>query len=294
VAVAASNGATGAVPPGRDGARNPLVAPPDGAGRVLLSSLYREPEVAPQRLDWPALEVHDVFKIYPGGGDQTVALRGVELEVAPRSLVAILGPSGCGKSTLLLLAAGLDVPSAGDVRVFGRSLGLLDEQALAAYRATEIAVVFQSDNLWSSLTAEENVAAQLALARGGGRLGGARNRGRLGAAGEGDEWEDAARALAVFGLAGRRKHRARALSGGEVQRVAIAGAAARGARLVLADEPTGELDLSNERLVLDALLRLRDEFGSTVVVVTHSARVAEAADRVVEMRDGRIHQEWAS
>jgi len=185
-------------------------------------------------------------------------------------MVAILGPSGYGKSTLLHLAAGLDTPSAGDVRSFGRSLSRFDERELSAYRAREVAIIFQAENLWPTMSAEENVAAQLFFA------------------GHEDAWSAARKALVAFGLGERRSHRAAELSGGEVQRVAIAAAAASRAPLVLADEPTGELDLGNEAIVLTELKRLREEFGSTIVIVTHSARVAEAVDRVVEMRDGRV------
>ncbi len=234
-----------------------------------VRSLYVEPEQPAQEIDWPALELHDVFKIYRAGGVETVALRGLELQVERGEVVAIIGPSGSGKSTVLALSAGLDQPSAGEVRVAGRSLSRAAEAALAEYRARELAVVFQSDNLWPALSAQENVATSLRLA------------------GRDDPEREARDALAHFGLHGRMSHRAAALSGGEQQRVAIASAAARRARLVLADEPTGELDRENERIVLGALRRLCDEYGSTVVVVTHSEHVARAADRVIELRDGR-------
>ena len=144
-------------------------------------------------------------------------------------MVALYGPSGSGKSTALHLAAGLDEPSAGELRVSGLSLSRLAEAELADYRARQVAIVFQ-----------------------------------------------------------RERQRAGSLSGGEQQRVAIAAAAAREARLVLADEPTAELDARNEQTVLGALRRLREEFGSTVIVVTHSPRVADAVDRVIEIRDGAV------
>ncbi len=197
-------------------------------------------------------------------------MRGLDLRIEAGELVAILGPSGCGKSTLLALAAGLEEPSAGEIRVWGNSLGRLDEAQLAAYRAHDLAIVFQSDNLWPALSAHENVAVSLRLA------------------GQGNAADAADAALASFGLAKRGAHRASALSGGEQQRVAIAAAAARGARLVLADEPTGELDQGNERIVLEALERVRTEYGSTVVIVTHSEQVAGAAERVIELRDGQV------
>src|SRR5207302_617180 len=160
---------------------------------------------------------------------------------------------------------GLDQPSAGDVRVFGRSLAQLDETELAAFRARQAAIVFQSGNLWPDLSTRENVALALRLA-GAKRIDGAVDR-----------------ALGAFDLRRRERTRAGALSGGEQQRTAIAAAAARAAPLVLADEPTAELDEANEQIVLEALARLRSQFGCTVVVVTHSPRVADAVDRVLEL-----------
>ncbi len=236
---------------------------------MAVRSLWREPERR-QELSFGALEFHDVFKIFRSGSAETVALRGLDLRIEPKEYVAVFGPSGSGKSTMLHLAAGLDEPSAGDVRVFGRSLTQLDESQLAAYRARGVAVVFQSGNLWPWLSARENVALGLQLA------------GRKGIERAVD------RALDAFDLRRREGNLAGSLSGGEQQRVAIAAAAAREAPLVLADEPTAELDEANERVVLEALARLRDEFGSTVVAVTHSARVAEAVDRLIELRDGRV------
>jgi ABC-type lipoprotein export system ATPase subunit len=232
-------------------------------------SLWREPAPVASHVEFAALQLHDVFKIYRSGPVETVALRGLELRVEHGEVVAVLGPSGCGKSTMLMLAAALDQPSAGEVRVGERSLQRLDELELARYRAREVALVFQSDNLWPALSARENVALGLRLAAH-------------------DHPADAAEeALAEFGLAKRAAHRVGALSGGEQQRVAIAAAYARSARLVLADEPTGELDAANEQRVLDALAQLRETRGGAVILVTHSAQVAARADRVIEMRDGR-------
>ena len=233
-----------------------------------VRSLYREPE-RQEEVDWGALELHDVFKIFRAGDTDVVALRGLDLRVDRRELVAVLGPSGSGKTTFLYLAAGLDQPSAGEVRVDGQSLSRLSEPELAVYRARALALVFQTGNLWPSLTARENVLVSLRLA------------GR-------EDSEAADDALAHFGLRERAGHRAGALSGGEQQRVAIAAAAARRARLVLADEPTAELDERNEEIVLAELQRLRRDYESTVVVVTHSPAVARSADRLVEIRDGRV------
>ncbi len=237
---------------------------------MAVRSLYAEPE-RPAAVEWAALEAHDVFKIYRSGPTETVALRGLDLKIDRGEVVAVHGRSGSGKSTFLMLAAGLDEPSAGELRSFGHSLSRLDERELASYRAKRVALVFQSDNLWPALSAEENVVTALRLA---GRGGEARERAHA--------------ALAGFGLAERSGQNVGSLSGGERQRVAIAAAFAREAPLVLADEPTGELDELSERTVIEALLRLREDVGATVVVVTHSERVAAAADRVIELRDGKV------
>jgi putative ABC transport system ATP-binding protein len=237
---------------------------------VEVTSLYREPDRREQ-VSFGAVEFHDVFKIFRSGSAETVALRGLELRIEPRELVALYGPSGSGKTTALHLAAALDQPSAGEVRVFGRSLVRLSEAELAEYRGRHVAIVFQSRNLWSELSARENVTVGLRLAGRRGNIAGAVER-----------------ALDAFDLQRQEGQRAGSLSGGEQQRVAIAAAAAREAPLVLADEPTAELDARNEEAVLRALSRLREEFASTVVVVTHSPGVADAADRVIEIRDGAV------
>jgi putative ABC transport system ATP-binding protein len=247
---------------GVDGAREP--------GGKQFPSLYVEPENPTEAIDWPALEFNDVFKIYESGSARTVALRGLHLRVERGELVAVIGPSGSGKSTLLALAAALDQPSAGDVTANGCSLAHLDEAGLARHRSRSVAIVFQSDNLWPELSARENVATALRLA------------------GQPHAERTADEALGAFGLAERAHLRPRSLSGGEQQRVAIAAAAARGAPLVLADEPTGELDEKNEGIVLRNLADLRDRCDTTIVVVTHSDRVAAACDRVVELHDGKV------
>ncbi|MDX6409487.1 MAG: putative transport system ATP-binding protein [Gaiellaceae bacterium] len=234
-----------------------------------VTSLYREPPREQERAT-AAVEFLDVFKIFRSGPAETVALRGLDLRIEAGEFVAVLGPSGSGKSTFLSLAAGLEQPSAGEVRIFGQPLDRLDEIGLAAFRARRLAIIFQSENLLPLLTARENVSTAV-------RLGGKPNaRAR------------ATSALETVDIGQRATHRPAQLSGGEQQRVAVAAALARDAALVLADEPTGELDLRNEQRILDELRRLRDELGSTVVTVTHSPRLAASADRVIEIRDGRV------
>jgi putative ABC transport system ATP-binding protein len=217
-----------------------------------------------------ALALRDVIKIYRSGPVETVALRGLSLEARPGELLVLLGPSGCGKSTVLSVCAGLDEPSAGEVWVGGRHLARLPEPEVDALRASELAIIVQSGNLWSWLSARDNVIIGCRLAR----------------VAEPERMAD--EALEAFGMRPRSDVRAGDLSGGEQQRVAVAGAYARRPRVVLADEPTGELDSGNERRVLDALVRLRDESQAAVLVVTHSERVAQTADRVLEMRDGDL------
>jgi len=218
----------------------------------------------------PILSVEHLRKFFKSGEQTLAVLSDVSFAIEAGSACAIVGPSGSGKSTVLTLAAAMDTPSAGEVRALERSLARLGENELADYRARQIAIVFQSDNLWPALSARENVATALRLA------------------GRSDAENAASEALEAFGLGERQHLRPAALSGGEQQRVAIAAAAARQARLVLADEPTGELDERNEAIVLEALRELRSVYDSTVLVVTHADRVAGACDRVVQIRDGRV------
>ncbi|OGK87797.1 MAG: hypothetical protein A2X52_10000 [Candidatus Rokubacteria bacterium GWC2_70_16] len=204
------------------------------------------------------------------GGRPVEVLSDVSLEVPARQFLAIAGPSGSGKSTLLGLIAGLDRPSAGSIRVGGVEITRLDEEALARFRRDTIGYIFQSFHLIPTLTALENVAVPL-------ELGGARDAfGR-------------ARALLVeVGLAERAHHYPVQLSGGEQQRVAVARAISRRPPLLLADEPTGNLDSATGKQIIDLLLALNRTLGSTLVLVTHDAALAAHADRLVLLRDGRI------
>jgi ABC-type lipoprotein export system ATPase subunit len=199
---------------------------------------------------------------------ETVALRGATLRIEAGEFVALVGPSGSGKSTLMHVAAGLDEPSAGSVQVAGEPLAGLDEEALLRVRRRLVGVVFQRDNLWSHLTALENVALAGRLAR------------------RSDAVERSHRLLDELGLATRESHRPGALSGGEQQRVAVAAALINDPILLLADEPTGELDRASEALVLDLLETARQRHRCALMIVTHSEEVAARSGRVVRMENG--------
>ena len=215
----------------------------------------------------PLLRAENLTKRYPDGDVQ--ALRGVSLAIEAGESVAITGPSGCGKTTLLQLLGGLDRPHAGEVFFEGRPLGGLD---LDAFRARRLGFVFQSFHLLPTLSALENV--QIPMFEGPWPR--AERAGR------------AASLLEQVGLGHRLRHRPSRLSVGERQRVAIARALANGPTLILADEPTGNLDSRAQADILDLLARLRAELALTLVVVTHSREVAAAADREVILKDGRI------
>ena len=204
-------------------------------------------------------------------GDRIVdVLRDVSLDVPDGQFLAIAGPSGSGKSTLLGLMAGLDRPTAGTIEVAGRDLGALGEDALARFRGATIGYVFQAFHLIPTLTALENVAAPLDLAGEGGAS--ARARALL---------ED-------VGLGERVDHYPVQLSGGEQQRVAVARAMARRPPLLLADEPTGNLDSATGTQIIDLLVGLNRRLGSTLVLVTHDPALAAHAERIVHLRDGRL------
>jgi putative ABC transport system ATP-binding protein len=216
------------------------------------------------------LRVAGVAKAYPGA-PPVVALAGINLEVHAAERVAILGPSGSGKSTLLHVAGTLERPDRGRVSIGGQDVERLSDAALSAVRARRIGFVFQQFHLLDHLDAVQNVALGL-LYRGG------QARARRAAA---------AAALDRVGLGGRLGHRPARLSGGERQRVAIARAVVGRPGLVLADEPTGNLDSAAGRQIIELLAGLADD-GTAVIVVTHDAAVAAAMDRRVVMRDGRI------
>ncbi len=219
----------------------------------------------------PTLIARDLRKDYPMNGETVHALRGVSLRVDSGDYAAIVGPSGSGKSTLLQLLGGIDTPTAGAVELSGTRLDALSDRELTRLRLTRLGFVFQRFHLLPVLTARENV--ELPMAEAGVR---------------GPERRVRARELLDYvGLAQRENHRATQLSGGEMQRVAIARALANRPAVVLADEPTGELDAATGREILDLFLRLNRD-GTTLVVVTHDDRLAAEAGRVIHMLDGAI------
>ena len=216
------------------------------------------------------IEVRDLVMRLPSGSTTITILDGITLAVPARQFVAVTGPSGSGKSTLLGLIAGLDQPTAGSIRVDGIDLGGLGEDALARLRRERIGYVFQAFHLIPTLTALENVAIPLELA------------------GAPDALARAAALLAEMGLGPRAHHYPAQLSGGEQQRVALARAFANRPGLLLADEPTGNLDSATGTQIIDLLVGRHRDHGATLVLVTHDPALARHADRVIELRDGRI------
>ena len=216
------------------------------------------------------LVLRNVTLTLPSTAGPVDILKGADLTVMPGQTVAVVGPSGSGKSSLISVAAGLERPTSGTVRLFGEELGALDEDRRARLRRGRVSLVFQSFHLLPNMTAEENVAAPLELA------------GRSGAGEAAGEW------LGRVGLSGRRTHYPHQLSGGEQQRVALARALAVRPALLFADEPTGNLDITNGALVADLLFDLARESGAALVLVTHDAALAARADRTLHMRDGRL------
>jgi ABC-type lipoprotein export system ATPase subunit len=211
-----------------------------------------------------------VSKIYQRGGQVVKALDGIDLSLPERGMVAIVGPSGSGKSSLLHLMGAMDRPSAGEVRVAGQLLNTLPESGLTAFRCNTVGFVFQSFNLIPNLSALENVMLPMEFA---------------GVPAE-ERKRRAAELLEQVHLSARSTHRPRELSGGEQQRVAIARALANNPRLVLADEPTGNLDSKTGRLIYELLKEIAAE--RTVLVVTHAETLAELADQVLHIADGKL------
>ena len=220
----------------------------------------------------PLIQVRGVTKTFFGKGEDVTPLKDLDLDIAQGDFVALMGPSGSGKTTLLHLLAGIDQPTHGTIEVGGTVVSSLSRRALARWRNQEVGFVFQQYNLVPVLTARENVELPLLL----------------------DKMPSAERdrkvavALEAVGLSDRATHLPRELSGGQQQRVAVARAIVAGPELILADEPTGNLDEMAASAILDLLKALHTRFGQTLVMVTHDPRAAEAAERVIHLDKGRI------
>jgi putative ABC transport system ATP-binding protein len=222
------------------------------------------------------LEIHELQKHYKMGESIVRALDGVSLTIEEGEFVALLGTSGSGKSTLLNLVAGLDRPTGGMLKVFGQDLAKMSSAELSEHRSKNVGIIFQSFNLISTMTAADNVTLSMMFA------GVARK----------DRERRASELLSVVGLGGRQKHRPKELSGGEQQRVAIARALANTPHLLLADEPTGNLDSRTTREIMEVLTELNEKQKKTVIMVTHDASLAgQYARRTITLSDGKIVSE---
>jgi putative ABC transport system ATP-binding protein len=221
----------------------------------------------------PILSLTDIRLSLDGNAGRVEILKGISLDVARGETVGLVGPSGSGKSSLLMLMGGLDRATGGRVRVAGQDITDMNEDALARFRREHMGVVFQSFHLIPTMTALENVATPLELA------------------GVADAFERAEAELAAVGLASRGGHYPSQLSGGEQQRVALARAAAPRPAILLADEPTGNLDGATGQAIMDLLFGLRDRHGATLILVTHAPDLAARCDRTIRLEDGRIAPE---
>ncbi len=224
----------------------------------------------------PAIRLENVNLALGGGEARTEILKDISLEIGRGETVALLGPSGSGKSTLLMTMAGLEAADSGAVRVAGRRIDKMSEDELARFRGGHIGVVFQAFHLIQTLTALENVAIPLELA------------------GQHDVFSRASAALKQAGLGARLKHYPAQMSGGEQQRVALARALVANPSLLLADEPTGNLDQSVGAEIIELIFALNRAHGSTLVLVTHDEALARRCHRIVRLRNGRIESDTAA
>jgi len=218
----------------------------------------------------PVFSLNDAALRLNGNAGMVDILHAITLEVAAGESIGLVGPSGSGKSSLLMIMGGLEAATGGTVHAMGHDLTAMDEDALARFRRDRMGIVFQSFHLIPTMTALENVATPLELA------------------GHKDAFDRAAAALEAVGLAARANHYPAQMSGGEQQRVALARATAPRPAILLADEPTGNLDSANGAAIMDLLFDLRDRYGSTPVLVTHSDALSARCDSVITLRDGRI------
>jgi putative ABC transport system ATP-binding protein len=221
----------------------------------------------------PVIQTHELTKQYKLGSKHTVtALHNVDITIQKAEMVSIIGPSGSGKSTLLSIIGGLDTPSSGSVQIDGVEISRMNENQLTEIRNEKIGFIFQFFNLIPTLTATENVALPVQFARKT----------------QFNPEKRAKELLTALGLGDRLGHRPTELSGGQQQRVAIARALANNPPLLLADEPTGNLDTESGKMVLETLQNVREQFGTTIVIVTHDNKLASLADRTIRLVDGEV------
>ncbi len=221
--------------------------------------------------DSPIISIRDLRKVYHVGEVEVQALRGVNLDIEKGEFVSIVGPSGSGKSTLFYIVGGLTPPTSGSVQIAGRDLQKMTEAQRTELRKTSVGFVFQKYNLLPTLTARDNIEIARNIAHRNGPLD-----------------RDFQNVLDLLGISNRLDHKPRALSGGEQQRVAIARAIVNGPAILLADEPTGNLDTENSKVVLRLLRDLNERTGQTILMITHNPEAAEYGHRMVRMRDGQI------
>jgi len=224
-----------------------------------------------------AIVVKDLNKIFSIGSTEIHAIRGLNLTVEEGEMIALVGPSGSGKTTLLNIIGGLDKASAGSVNVLGTEITSYEPEDLVDYRRKTVGHIFQTLNLIPTLTAAENVELPMVA---------------LGASKE-DKENRVKELIEVVGLGDRRDHKPTELSGGEQQRVAIAAALANDPPMILADEPTGELDTVTAKIIVDYLKEVNKELGKTIIMVSHDPIAARSADRILNIRDGVIHTDLA-
>ncbi len=216
--------------------------------------------------------VKDLIKVYKTGKSEVIALRGLDCTIKGGEVLAIMGPSGCGKTTLLNIVGGLDRPTAGSITIDGTNLVNLSDAELVSHRRERVGIVFQFFNLVPTLTAKENIELPMRLAGKSSETMGKRS----------------AELLKLVDMEGRAEHKPDELSGGEQQRIGLATALANDPPIILADEPTGELDTATGHQILMLLKRLRDDYRKTVVIVTHDQRIGQIADTVMTIVDGKI------
>ncbi|MFZ1753144.1 MAG: ABC transporter ATP-binding protein [Caldilineaceae bacterium] len=226
-------------------------------------------------IERPVIEARGLTKVYQMGDMEVRALRGLDLEIFPGEMLSIMGPSGSGKSTLMNMLGCLDVPTAGVYKLDGIDVSKLDDNELAAIRSLKIGFVFQSFNLLARTSALANVELPLVYAGISGR----------------ERRQQAAESLALVGLGDRLDHKPNELSGGQQQRVAIARALINRPKLILADEPTGNLDTKTSEEIMHLFRQLNRERGMTIVFVTHDPETADYCDRIVHVRDGQVERD---